>query len=162
MPRWLSEQSPAMNIVRARPGDAELLTRIAIEAKRSWGYPEHWIELWRELLTIRPEQISEQEIHLAPINGKVIGFYALQVDGHELSLEHLWVLPEGMRGGVGRMLFEHAVERAKAMRFSLLKIESDPNAEGFYQRMGARRVGARSTQIFGRRRELPLLVYQID
>jgi hypothetical protein len=43
-----------------------------------------------------------------------------------------------------------------------LEIESDPNAEGFYRRMGARRVGASSKELDGQRRELPILVYEIS
>ena len=43
-----------------------------------------------------------------------------------------------------------------------LEIESDPNAEGFYQRLGARRVGVRTKDWDGQRRELPILIYEID
>jgi len=45
--------------------------------------------------------------------------------------------------------------------FRSLKIESDPNAEDFYQRMGARHVGASVTELEGQRRELPVLIYEI-
>jgi hypothetical protein len=58
-------------------------------------------------------------------------------------------------------LFAHAIERAKALGFRVLEIESNPNAEGFYRRLGARRVGARVAELDGQRRELPLLVYEI-
>jgi hypothetical protein len=40
-----------MHIVRAKPEDAANLTGIAFAAKRHWGYPENWIESWRDLLT---------------------------------------------------------------------------------------------------------------
>jgi hypothetical protein len=41
-----------------------------------------------------------------------------------------------MGHGIGRSLFMHPVERAKSLGFQELEIESDPNAEGFYLRMG--------------------------
>ena len=44
----------------------------------------------------------------------------------------------------------------------MLEIESDPNADGFYQRMGARRFGTRFTALEGQPRELPVLVYEVD
>ena len=47
---------------------------------------------------------------------------------------------------------------AAALGFQSLEIESDPKAEGFYLRMGARRVGAALTELEGERRELPILV----
>jgi len=40
-----------------------------------------------------------------------------------------------------------------------LEIESDPNAEGFYKRMGARRVGTVTRELAGFNRNLPILVY---
>jgi hypothetical protein len=49
-----------------------------------------------------------------------------------------------------------AVDRARALGISRLLIDADPNADGFYARMGARRVGTvASGSIAGR--ELPRL-----
>jgi GNAT superfamily N-acetyltransferase len=86
-----------------------------------------------------------------------VGFYALVGEG----LEHLWVTPEHMGTGVGRALFEHAVRRAASMGAETLKIEADPNAEGFYLRMGARRVGEITYPLNGQKRTLPLLVVEV-
>ena len=150
-----------MQIVRAHPRDAATLTNIAIEAKRHWGYSEKWMASWREVLTIRSEQIEVDEVYCATDVGEIMGFYALHRDRDILRLEHLWVLPQRMRRGVGRALFEHSVERTRALGFRSLHIESDPNAEGFYQHMGARRVGMNMTQLDGQHRELPLLIYEV-
>jgi GNAT superfamily N-acetyltransferase len=66
-----------------------------------------------------------------------------------------------MGRGVGRALFEHALEQARRLGHRTLRIEADPNAEGFYTRMGARHVGVTVTNIEGQRRELPLLLYDL-
>jgi ribosomal protein S18 acetylase RimI-like enzyme len=150
-----------MKILKARPSDAEALTRIAFAAKRYWGYPERWIEHWRESLTITPEFIRHNEVHAAVVEGEPAGFYALVGKGGKIELEHLWVLPEHMGEGVGRALFVHAVGRAAASGADLLSIESDPNAEGFYRRMGARRTGEINYSIAGQRRTLPLLIVDV-
>jgi len=42
-----------------------------------------------------------------------------------------------------------------------MRIESDPNAEGFYLRMGARRIGIKAAEVDGVQRELPVLVYEV-
>ena len=152
----------SMHIVRARPEDAGILTHIAVAAKRHWGYPESWMASWRELLTIRPEFIASHETYSAIIDGQAVGFYGLRCGGGKLQLEHLWVLPAAMRCGVGRALFAHARERARALGFQSLEIESDPNAEGFYERMGARRIGANIMELEGQCRELPVFIYKID
>jgi hypothetical protein len=42
-----------------------------------------------------------------------------------------------------------------------VRIEADPNAEGFYLHMGARRDGERISAVTGTRRVIPRLVYTI-
>ena len=153
--------SGEVEIVRASPGDAGVLTRIAFAAKSYWGYPERWIELWQEALTITPEFISDNEVYGAVFEEELGGFYALVERGREVELEHLWVLPEHIGAGIGRALFDHAVRRAAALDVTTLSIEADPNAEGFYLQMGARRVGENVYEIEGHRRELPLLTLDV-
>jgi GNAT superfamily N-acetyltransferase len=149
-----------MQIVRAKPEDTAALTEIAFAAKRHWGYPERWIEAWRDILTMRLELIAANVAYCAIEENHAVGFYVLTTESDGLHLDHLWIMPHAMGRGIGRSLFEHAVEQAKALGFHAIKIEADPNAEGFYKRMNARRVGTNVTEIEGDRRELPLLEYQ--
>jgi GNAT superfamily N-acetyltransferase len=113
-------------------------------------------------LTVQPDFIITHETYTAVVEGRTVGFYALGCTGDRLNLQHLWVLPEAMGQGIGRSLFAHALERARGLGFGLLEIESDPNADGFYQRMGARRIGTRVTALMGQPRELPILIYELD
>lgn len=138
-----------------------MLSLIAYAAKRHWGYPKRWMERWREGLTITPEFVEENEVYAALVEGEPVGFYALVGQGCRIELEHLWVLPERMGTGVGRALLEHAAGRAADLGAETLGIEADPNAEGFYRRMGARRVGETTYELDGRKRRLPLLALDI-
>ncbi|MGO9078340.1 MAG: GNAT family N-acetyltransferase [Streptosporangiaceae bacterium] len=53
--------------------------------------------------------------------------------------------------GLGRQLWQHALSTASAAGFTSLRVEADPNAEGFYRAMGARRVSqAPSASVPGR------------
>jgi GNAT superfamily N-acetyltransferase len=150
-----------IKIVPATSADAVCLTEIAFAAKRHWGYPERWIQTWRGILTIRPEFIAANVAYRAVENGCTVGFYLLTKENDGMHLDHLWILPSAIGRGIGRALFEHAVEQGRQLGFQTIKIEADPNAEGFYLRMGARRVGTNVTEIEGQPRELPLLVYQL-
>lgn len=147
-----------MEILRAKPEDAAALSEIAFAAKRHWGYPERWIQGWTDILTIRPEFIAGNETYAAYVDEQAVGFYTLARQLNRMSLEHLWVLPKYMGKGFGRALFNHAVERAHALGFESIVIESDPNAEGFYKRMGARPVGANVSELDDERRVLPVLI----
>lgn len=144
-------------IVRAQPAHAEALTRITISAKRHWHYPEKWIQIWLPLMTMTPECISENEVWLKVIEGEPVAYYSLKQDGEELWLDNLWVLPEHMGKGVGKELFSHALERSRGRGASTLKIEADPNAESFYEKMGVRRVGEHHGEVDGQPRILPVM-----
>jgi GNAT superfamily N-acetyltransferase len=149
-----------MQIVRARAEEAEALSEIALKAKAYWGYPSRWIENWREVLTIQPRFVAAHETYTAWLDGRLVGFYGLVLESGKAQLEHLWVLPEAMGRGIGRALFAHAANRACDLGFTSVEIESDPHAEGFYKRMGARRAGTRVAELEGERRELPILILE--
>src|SRR5260370_37177842 len=121
-----------MDIRRAEPEDAAILTEIAFAAKRHWGYPEQWIQSWKNILTVQAELIAQNETYMVYVDGHAAGFYALARGPGRISLEHFWVVPKAMRQGIGRSLFSHAVQRAKALGAAAIEIESDPNAERFY------------------------------
>lgn len=144
-------------IRRAKPEQAGELTALTIASKRHWNYPEKWIQIWLPLMTVSPEYIRENETWAALEDGKCIGYYSLKHDGGFLWLDNLWVLPEFIGKGLGRELFQHALERAYALDVSVLRIESEPNAQSFYGKMGARKVGEHHTEVDGQPRVLPVM-----
>ena len=150
-----------IEIVRAVTSDAAELTEIAHAAKRHWGYPERWIEAWSDVLTITPKFIAQDETYVARSDASVSGFYAFIWQEGNLRLEHCWVVPRKMRRGIGRALFSHAVMRASELGYRSFEIEADPNAEGFYLAMGARRISQVVTTTLGVERVLPLLIYEL-
>ena len=145
------------DVTQATPEQAESLTQIAFAAKRYWGYPERWIELWSPILTITEEFIQEHPTYVAYAKGRPVGFYTLSIKKDKASLEHLWVLPAYLGQGIGKALFEHAVKRCKKLGTHILEIESDPNAQGFYEYMGAKKTGELVGQVDGQPRVLPIL-----
>ncbi len=146
------------NIRPATPEEGAALTQIAHDAKRHWGYPENWIEHWQEDLTISSDFISNNQVYVAESEAEIIGFYSLVARDQRAELEHLWVAPEHIGTGVGKELFIHAMQTAAGDDVSEVEISADPNAESFYTRMGARRIGEDSSEIDGQKRVLPRLI----
>jgi N-acetylglutamate synthase-like GNAT family acetyltransferase len=152
----------SIHIRRAGPHEAGMLTEIAHAAKRHWGYPEQWIELWRDDLTITPEFIARNEMYVAVIGEEVVGCCAIVLGEARAELEYMWIKPQHMGAGVGRALFLHAKERAARVGMRLLELSADPNAEGFYARMGAKRIGETQSEIDGQLRVLPRLSVDLE
>lgn len=145
-------------ISSAKPDHADDLTAITIAAKRHWSYPERWIQSWIPVLTISPEYIAAHETWIAARADRIIAYYSFAEGGGALWLDNLWVLPALIGQGIGKRLFHHALRRAAERGASVLKVESDPNAQGFYEKMGARKVGDRHHgEMDGQPRILPVM-----
>ena len=147
-------------IRRALPSDASALTRVAHAAKRHWKYPEDWIRLWRDALTVTPGFVARHPVWCAIRGASMLGFYALSGVGPVRELEHLWVLPAHIGRGVGARLLDHAVVTLRAEGARVLRIAADPHAEGFYLAMCARRIGEVASTPRGR--TLPVLVLEVS
>jgi len=146
-----------LRIRRATAEDAATLTMIAHDAKRHWGYPEHWITHWQDDLTISPDFVAANQVFVAESEGELLGFYALIIRDDKAELDHMWVAPAHIGAGVGKDLFIHAMQNAARRDISEVEISSDPNAEGFYRKMGAHRSGETVSEIEGQPRALPRL-----
>jgi GNAT superfamily N-acetyltransferase len=152
-----------VSIRPARPAEADLLTALTLAGKRHWGYPEAWLEAWREQLTITPEYVTANIVVCAEDDaGAVVGYYSLErVDG-SLVMENLFLAPSTIGSGLGRKLFEHAVQAARALGAVELILDADPNAEGFYLHMGAQRIGETVSRSTGTDRVVPRLRYNLQ
>ena len=146
-----------MKIRQAKPEEAEELTKIALGAKGYWEYPQHWLDLWREDLTFTAEIIENNIVILLESDNEILGFYKLVLEDKIADLEHLWIKPSSIGKGVGKKLFLHAKEKAISLNAKTLTIKSDPNAEGFYAKMGAVTVSEDVSELEGKERKLPLM-----
>ncbi len=135
----------------ARPEEANLLTEIACRAKAHWGYSDEQIADWKPaFLTITSDYVRQHSLWVAEyVTGQPVAFAALELGAAGATLEHLWVLPGCMGRGIGSRLFYHVAGRAPAFTFT-----SDPQADGFYHKLGARIIGEVESARQGRRLSL--------
>lgn len=127
-----------ITIYAASPYQAAELTEIAVSAKGHWGYSAAQIQQWRPaFLTITPAYIAANPVWVAvDDSAQLAGFVALELHHPQPVLEHLWVRPAYIGQGIGRRLFLHAAATVTELIFT-----SDPNADTFYQRIGAQVIG---------------------
>lgn len=146
-----------IEIRRASPSDSERATELARAAKAHWGYPAEWLAMWRNDLAISAEAIEKHPTYVASIDGEVVGVCQILAGEVGAILEHVWVDPERHGVGVGRAL----VERALGETSGVVAVVADPNAERFYLKLGASRVGDVPAPMPGApARTLPLLEWE--
>jgi hypothetical protein len=150
-----------LELAPATAADAPLLTRLIRAGKAHWGYPPGWLAAWEGELTIAPEQIEAWHVRTATAQGELVGFFALAHHDGDWWLEHLWLVVGQIGRGFGGELFRRAVADATGLGAARVRIEADPNAEGFYLHMGARRDGERVWTWAGAPRVVPRLVYPL-
>jgi GNAT superfamily N-acetyltransferase len=151
------KRTQMISIQQAIPEQAGLLTMITLASKRHWNYPESWIQTWLPSLTITSEYILANETWIAVEGEKCAAYYSLKQDDESPWLDNLWVLPEFMGQGIGKQLFQHAMERSRVHDAITLKIEADPNAQVFYEKMGARKIAEHHGEVNGQPRVLSVM-----
>jgi GNAT superfamily N-acetyltransferase len=139
-----------MPIRRARADEADALTALGGRAKAQWGYDEEFMDRVTEAMALSPADVEAHQVWVLEDETGVVGFIRV-LPGDPAELEDMWVEPDAMGAGHGRRLFEHAIGVARAVGASALELDADPNAVGFYERMGMQRIGETpSTLIPGR------------
>jgi len=139
-----------MPIRRARPDEADMLTALAWRAKAHWGYDAEFMDRVSDAMTLSSADVDAHEVWVLEAQTGAVGFVRV-IMSDPAELEDMWVEPAAMGAGHGRRLFEHAVGIARAAGASALELDADPNAVGFYERMGMERIGETpSTAVAGR------------
>ena len=90
----------------------------------------------RAELTVTPAYLAKGQTFVYETSGRILGFYGFIADT-ATELDFMFVDSECFGSGVGRALFEHALQTAQHEGVVKLLIPSDPGAAGFYRNMGA-------------------------
>jgi GNAT superfamily N-acetyltransferase len=138
-----------VNVRRALPGESQALTELAFAAKALWGHLEAQLRAWANDLRISPESILSEPTFVIEEERGLVGVVQLGTKNRPWSIEHLWVHPAEVRRGLGSQLVRHVLRYARERGEPELQVDSDPQAEQFYLRLGARRVGEVAAPIEG-------------
>jgi len=156
----------ALQSLTMRPAtgeDAATLTDLALRSKAHWDYSDEFIAACREELTLTSAQIEAPQFfcQVCLRKERPIAFYSLEKISTEIAeLDALFVEPDLIGKGIGKMLVHHAKEQAGRLGFVTMIVQGDPHAERFYTASGAVPCGTReSGSIPGR--QLPLFTIKL-
>ncbi|MBB6215185.1 N-acetylglutamate synthase-like GNAT family acetyltransferase [Anaerosolibacter carboniphilus] len=148
------------DIRRAKISDSEILTNIAVESEAYWGYDSDFMEKFKMIYKVTEDFISNNPTYVIQEEEKIVGFYGLLIDGHENSLEYLFIEPKSIGKGYGKALWTHMIKTCETLGIRELVIVAGPDAKAFYTKMGAVPSGEVESLV-RKGRKVPRLIYTL-
>ena len=137
-----------MKIRKATEEDLETLNKILTSAKAHWDYDPEFVKKFVDFAKLTPKYISENETFIVSIEEQDIGFYSFIMDKqNQLELDKLFLHPDFIGKGIGKKIWGICVEAAKKYGVSSFILWSEPYAEGFYEKMGCKKIGVRKSPL---------------
>ncbi|OQR56056.1 GNAT family N-acetyltransferase [Bacillus sp. CDB3] len=147
-----------MKIRKAALREANELSELALNSKATWNYSEEFILACKEDLTITEEYIKSNFVYILENDNTKVGFFSFLRNDN--ALDFLYMHPRYKGEGYGKILWEFVIEQANELGLKSFTIDSDPNAKGYYLKMGAKLIGETPSTVF-KDRLLPLLKYDV-
>ncbi|EOP09047.1 MULTISPECIES: GNAT family N-acetyltransferase [Bacillus] len=147
-----------MKIRKAVLREANELSELALHSKATWNYSEEFILACKEDLTITEEYIKNNFVYVLENDNTKIGFFSFL--RNDKALDFLYIHPRYKGKGYGKILWEYVIEKANELGLKSFTIDSDPNAKGYYLKMGAKLIGETPSTVL-KDRLLPLLQYDV-
>jgi GNAT superfamily N-acetyltransferase len=120
----------------ARPSDARTARELIGRSMSHWDRPPAYLDEARALMSLSAEDIERDEAWVLDDGARIVGFLRVSVSGGDAEIEELHLEPAWIGRGLGRRLFDQAVERARAVGAERLVWSTDRYALGFYLVMG--------------------------
>ena len=150
-----------LNIRSAKADEYEILTNIAIESESFWEYDSDHMEKFKSVYKITEEFISNNSTFVLEKDENIVGFYGFIIENNEPSLEYLYIEPQYINKGYGKLLWNHMVENCKKNSIKGFSIVTSQQTKEFYTKMGAVQVGEIKSLVQNGHR-IPLLTYTLE
>ncbi|MDA1570596.1 GNAT family N-acetyltransferase, partial [Bacillus cereus] len=145
-----------MFIRNAKIEDRKILSNIAYKSKAHWGYSPEFLHALKEDLEVTIEDIQNKIVFVVEDNSQLAAFYCLSKE--KKKLESLFVHPNYIGNGLGNLLWNDIIEKARANGITSFTLDSDPNALQFYLKMGAKQIAEIESTLFPNR-TFPLMEF---
>jgi len=121
----------------AVPDDYERVRELTHESKAHWDYDRDFVRRWADALSFE----SDRERWVAELDGEIVAWAAIVPPAQGVVvLDDLWVDPDWMGRGLGSRLFRLAADRARELGAVRLEWGAEPNAVGFYEKVGGQKL----------------------
>ncbi len=144
-------------IRKALASEADILTKIAIDSEAYWGYDSEYMAAFKREYSVTKDFIANNPTYVLE-KEEVIGFYGIIINENKADLEYLFIQPNYIGSGYGKLLWQHMIKTCRALGIVELTMVTSPQAKDFYLKMGCTEAGKVSSLI-GNGRIIPKLSY---
>jgi len=120
----------------AVPGDMETLRDLFRRSALSNDADRPHLLAHPDALDLSELPVTQGRTRAALAQGRVVGFATWASAAGSMEIEDLFVDPQWMRQGAGRMLVTDLIERARAAGLRRIEVTANEQALGFYARLG--------------------------
>ena len=131
----MSKPADGVRIRPARADEREALEALQWRASLANEADRPHLEAHPDAIHLPAEQIERDQVLVAEVDGRVVGFAAVVPEDDHAELDGLFVEPDLWRQGVGAVLVDAAVHEARRRGLALMVV-ANRAALGFYERCG--------------------------
>ena len=149
-----------MKLRKALPREVDALNQFIRESKAVWGYSDDFLDKYMKQWGLTAQFLEKKSVKVLEENDVIHGIFCIGTNKKKhIELDLFFVNPKFIKTGIGRKMWGMVDEYARAKKWKGFEILSDPNAEEFFQRMGAKTV--RSFE-FVPGQFVPVLKYELN
>ncbi|KTD64035.1 GNAT family N-acetyltransferase [Legionella spiritensis] len=127
-----------MQYRRANVSELPKINEFIYQSKNYWGYSPTFMMDFMNKWGVTLSFFETCEIILAEENNTLLGLFAFKInEDNKPELDLFFINAKKIQQGLGKLVWQQAIEYAKNKGWHEFLLISDPNAEGFYRAMGA-------------------------
>lgn len=126
----------------ADPSELEQINAFIRKSKSYWGYTEAFLDAFMEKWRVKLKgAFLENELIFLEQDKQPVGLFAFKINEQDLPELDLFFIDFNRIGqGIGKAMWQQVLNFAKKRGWEKFLLISDPNAEGFYIKMGAKTI----------------------
>lgn len=130
-----------MYIREATINEVDMLNTFIRLSKGHWGYSDSFLDEFIARWGLNKSYLENNSVQVIEKSGDIVGIFGFSVNANnEIELDLFFINAVMIGKGFGKMMWRKCIEYAKLREWKSFKLISDPNAELFYQHMGAKKI----------------------
>jgi ribosomal protein S18 acetylase RimI-like enzyme len=131
----------------ATASDLGAIETVVRAAAMVWEEDRPFLEAHPDAIVVPVELVNRGQVRVAVQSDAVVGFSSYVIgDATTWEVEDLFVRPDLMRRGIGRRLLDEMIATAAEAGCTRLEVAANPQALGFYEKLGFVAVGVVPTR----------------